>query len=51
MPENRCGSYVSVKFSKISISSCGIILDFFFLALYLVVKAEGMGVLLIGEER
>ena len=51
MPENRCGSYVSVKFSKISISSCGIILDFFFLALYLVVNAEGMGVLIIGEER
>ena len=41
-PEKVCVSYVSVKFAKIFISSCGIIFDFLSLTLYFVVQEYGM---------
>ena len=41
-PINRCVNSVSVKFDRMSISYCGIILNFFSLELYLVVIADGM---------
>ena len=41
-PVNICVSSVYVQFYKMSISSCGIILDFFHLALYIVVRSYGM---------
>ena len=37
-PENRCVNYVYVKFSIMSIYFYGIILDIFYMALYLVVQ-------------
>ena len=49
-PENRCVSSVFVKFARIFISSCGIILILFSRALYLVVQADGIvgeGVLIV----
>ena len=41
-PASGCVIYVSVKFDKIYLYSFGIILDLFSLALYLVVRADGM---------
>ena len=41
-PENICVSSVSVKCDKMYIYSCGIILDFLSLELYLVAKEDGM---------
>ena len=41
-PATICVSYVSVKFSQMSIYCCGIILDFFSLTLYSMVQAYGM---------
>ena len=41
-PANICVSYVSVKFSKMSIYYCGVILAFLSLALYLVVQVDVM---------
>ena len=41
-PENRCVSYIFVKFDKMSIYSCWIMLDFFSRALFLAVIADVM---------
>ena len=41
-PASGCVIYVSVKFDKMYLYSFGIILNFFSLALYLVVRADGM---------
>ena len=41
-PVNICVSSVSVQFSKMSIYCCGIILAFFSLVMYFVVRADGM---------
>ena len=41
-PSNGCVSSVYVKFDKIYISYFGVILDFFYLALYLFVRADDM---------
>ena len=41
-PANRCVSSISSKFSRMSISSCGILFYIFYLTLYLVVQSDGM---------
>ena len=41
-PENRCVNSVSVKFSRNSNSSCGVLFDIFYLSLYLFVQSDGM---------
>ena len=41
-PASSFVSFISVKLSKISIYSCGIILDFFSLYLFLIVRADGI---------
>ena len=40
--KDRCVNSIYVKFAIISISSCGILFDLFYLDLYLGVKTNGM---------
>ena len=41
-PENRYVNYISVKFTRMFISSCGIIFSIFYLTLYLFAREGGM---------
>ena len=41
-PKNRCVNYVYIKFDRISISSFGVLFNLFYIALYLVVRSDGM---------